>query len=103
MSHADTTHERCHHLRHERKSPAVCVRDDVPDLLCIAVEERPPAFLRLRIDRPAISGVTGDDVQVEVEDRLECDFAVTDEDIDSSQSKLERRRAPAILWPTDQT
>jgi len=53
------------------------------DRSCVAVEERSVALQGLRDDGPAISRVAGDDVKVEVEDRLEGDFAVTEEDVDS--------------------
>ena len=59
------------------------MRDGVPDLLRVAIKERPLAFLRLGIDGPTVSYVTGDDMQVEVKHRLERDFAITNEDIDS--------------------
>lgn len=57
-------------------------RDSVFDRLRVAVEERPRAFPRLGLEGPAVSCVARDDVKVEVEDRLEGDFAVTKEDVD---------------------
>ena len=58
-------------------------RDGVLDHLRVAVEERPLAFWWLGLDGPPVPWVARDDVKVEVEDRLEGDFTVTEQDVDS--------------------
>jgi hypothetical protein len=60
-----------------RTTCSVRRRERVFDRLRVAVEERPLAFHRLGNDGPAVSPVARDDVEVEVEDRLKGDFAIT--------------------------
>jgi hypothetical protein len=68
----------------------------------VAVEERPFALHVVRQDRPAVTRVARDDVQVEVEDSLEGDLAIA-ETLIPSQRRPDRRSARAMSWPTDQT
>jgi hypothetical protein len=68
-------------------------RDGVLNRLRVAIEQRPLAFHLVGNDGPAVSCVARDDVKVKVENRLEGDFAVTEEALIPSQRMSERRKA----------
>ena len=78
-------------------------RDGVFDRPRVTVEERPLAFRRLGNDGPAVSCVARDDVEVEVEDRLKGDFAVTEENVDPLAAHAGASQGSSMSWPTDQT
>ena len=58
------------------------------------------ALTPARIDAEAVSGESGEDVEMNVEDLLEGGLSVGQEDVEPSHRKSVRRSARARRWPT---
>src|SRR5690606_2613584 len=83
-------------------APSARSCDGLPDQLRVVVELWPVPLEGCRDDVPAVTRVAGDDVQVEVEHRLECRLAVADGQVDAFAAQLRPPQGASHLrtyWP----